>query len=96
MTYLDLEFPGEPLARAAIAELQNLDVTGEWHLTPSGVGETWHLSLSSEKNLTLDEITRLGGTLQDGTEGASDAAAVPAPPTTEEQGPLPTPDPLTP
>lgn len=71
MTYLDLEFGDESLARAAIANLRIMDVTGEWHLAPAPAAPKWRLSLSSERQLSQEEITRLGGTPPESTDAAA-------------------------
>jgi len=71
LTYFDLAFASEAEAGGAIAALQDLGVTGEWHLAPAAVGEGWRLSLSSERSLTAKELARLGGTLLGEPEGGS-------------------------
>ena len=87
MTYLDFEYANEADARAAVAELEAMDMTGEWHLVPLGPDGRWRLSLSSEKGVGAEQIRRLGGTLLGGAESAADEAH--EPPASLPEGPDP-------
>ena len=74
MTYLELEFPSPEAARAAIARLEEMEITGEWHLRKSHTGSAWRLSISSELTLRQDHIARLGGKALEDAAGAAVAA----------------------
>lgn|GEM_PF-5770628 len=73
MTYVELEFPTVEAARAATRRLDEMDITGEWHLR-KGRGDAWRVSIASEVTLREDHIARLGGKVAD-ADGAAGPAA---------------------
>ena len=75
MTYLELEFPNADAARAATARLEEMGITGEWHMRKSHVDDSWRLSIASEVALRQDHLTRLGGKVLEDAAGTRTAGS---------------------
>jgi hypothetical protein len=75
MTYLELEFPDAEAARAATGRLEEMEITGEWFMRKSHMGDTWRLSIASEVALRQDHIARLGGKVLEDAAGSAVASS---------------------
>ena len=60
MTYVELDYPSQEAARDATVLLDEMGITGEWHLRKVR-SDGWRLSIASEVNVREEDIARLGG-----------------------------------
>jgi hypothetical protein len=72
LTYVELDYPSQEAARDATVLLDEMGITGEWHLR-KGRADNWRLSIASEVDVRDEDIARLGGKpVED--QGGPDAA----------------------